>query len=153
MSLKYTIIIPPATTNWKGVYWFHLVRLWTESCPLCIFNNTRRIHFIFTHRIKQLQKEFWRILKICNFDFVFFWLGIQYDLIHVVWVIMRRRGYPQNADVLVVVVGSENGFSLVGCQAIMWNNAGLIEPLPFRKNFNNILIQIERFPIFYKKVI
>ena len=22
------------------------VRLWTESCPLCIFNNTRWIHFI-----------------------------------------------------------------------------------------------------------
>ena len=32
------------------------VRLWTESCPLCIFNNTRRIHFIFAHLIKQLQK-------------------------------------------------------------------------------------------------
>ena len=32
------------------------VCLWTESCPLCIFNNTRRIHFIFTHLIKQLQK-------------------------------------------------------------------------------------------------
>ena len=28
------------------------VRLWTESCPLCIFNNTRRIHFIFAHLIK-----------------------------------------------------------------------------------------------------
>ena len=32
------------------------VRLWTESCPLCIFNNTCWIHFIFTHLIKQLQK-------------------------------------------------------------------------------------------------
>ena len=31
------------------------VRLWTESCPLCIFYNTPRIHFIFTHLIKQLQ--------------------------------------------------------------------------------------------------
>ena len=30
-----------------------------------------------------------------------FWLGIQRDSI--VWVIMRRRGYPQNAGVLVVV--------------------------------------------------
>ena len=38
----------------RGVYWFHLVRLsvrpsvcpsvrlWTYSCPLCIFNNTRQ---------------------------------------------------------------------------------------------------------------
>ena len=42
--------------------------------------------------------------EICNFDFVFFWLGIQYD--SMVWVIMRRRGYPQNAGVLVVLVES-----------------------------------------------
>ena len=35
--------------------------------------------------------KFWRILLICSFDFVFFWLwlGIQYDSI--IWVIMRRR--------------------------------------------------------------
>ena len=33
--------------------------------------------------------KFWRILKFCNFDFVFFWLGIQYD--SMVWVIMRWR--------------------------------------------------------------
>ena len=32
------------------------VRLWTASCPLCIFYNTRWVHFIFTHLIKQLQK-------------------------------------------------------------------------------------------------
>ena len=30
--------------------------MWTESCPLCIFNNTHWIHFIFAHFIKQLQK-------------------------------------------------------------------------------------------------
>ena len=35
-------------------------------------------------------------------DRLFFLLGIQYDSI--VWVIMRRRGYPQNAGVLVVLV-------------------------------------------------
>ena len=34
--------------------------------------------------------KFWRIFKICNFDFVIFWLGIQYDSMG--WVIMRRRG-------------------------------------------------------------
>ena len=32
------------------------VRLWTESCPLCIFNNTHRIHFIFAHLIEQFKK-------------------------------------------------------------------------------------------------
>ena len=52
----------------RGVYWFHLVHLsvclsvrlsvclWTESCPLCIFNYIRQIHSIFAHLIKQLQK-------------------------------------------------------------------------------------------------
>ena len=34
--------------------------------------------------------KFWRIFLICNFDFVIFWLGIQYD--SMVWVIMRRWG-------------------------------------------------------------
>ena len=50
--------------SWRGVNWCHLVslstrwsaRLWTESCPLCIFHNTSQIHFIFTHHINQLQK-------------------------------------------------------------------------------------------------
>ena len=56
---KPTIIIPLVSTKWKGgrVFWFHLVRLsvrpsvrlWTESCPLCIFNNTGWNHFIFVH--------------------------------------------------------------------------------------------------------
>ena len=32
------------------------VHLWTESCLLCIFNNTHQFHFIFTHLIKQLQE-------------------------------------------------------------------------------------------------
>ena len=35
------------------------VRLWTKSCPLCIFYNMYniiQIHFIFAHLIKQLQK-------------------------------------------------------------------------------------------------
>ena len=51
-------------------------------------------------KLKNLK--FWRIFKIYNFDFVIFWLGIQYD--SMVWVIMRQRGYPQNAGVLVVLV-------------------------------------------------
>ena len=56
------IIIPPASTKLKGGYTgitlsvCPSVRLWTESCLLCIFNNTHRIHFIFAHLIKQLQK-------------------------------------------------------------------------------------------------
>ena len=58
------IVIPPASTKLKGGYTgitlsvCQSVCLWTDSCPLCIF------------------------------DFVFFWLGIQYD--SMVWVINRR---------------------------------------------------------------
>ena len=32
------------------------VRLWTESCPLFMFNNSHRIPLLFAHFIKQLQK-------------------------------------------------------------------------------------------------
>ena len=45
--------------SWKGdilVSPCPSVRLWTESCPLCIFSNTHQIHIIFAHLIKQLQK-------------------------------------------------------------------------------------------------
>ena len=50
------------------------------------------------------------VLHVMTFDLdlylqghsTLFWLGIQHDSI--VWVIMRRRGYPQNAGVLVVLV-------------------------------------------------
>ena len=37
---------------------------------------------------KLIKLKFWQILKICNFGFVFFWLGIQYESI--VRVTMRR---------------------------------------------------------------
>ena len=51
----------PRSTKLKGYTGFILsvcpsVHLWTELCPLCIFNNTHRIYFIFTHLIKWLQK-------------------------------------------------------------------------------------------------
>ena len=44
------------------------VHLWTESCLLCIFNNTRRIHFIFAHLIKPLQKACNVSIKIQKFE-------------------------------------------------------------------------------------
>ena len=34
--------------------------------------------------------KFWQFFKICNFDFVMFWLGIWCESL--VWVIMGRRG-------------------------------------------------------------
>ena len=119
------IIIHPAQRNWRGVYWFHLVRLsvgpsvrpsvrlWTESCPLCIFYNTHRINFILTHLIKWLQTGchvyFFQNSNVlanslmCNFDLSCFDLGSNMNW-PIVWVIMGRRGYPQNAGVLVILV-------------------------------------------------
>ena len=40
-KLKGGILVSPCLSVCLSVY------LWTESCPLCIFNNTRPIHFIF----------------------------------------------------------------------------------------------------------
>ena len=65
------IIIPSTSTKLKGGYTgFTLsvcpsvhpsvrpsVCLWTESCLLCIFNNSCWIHFIFAHLIKQAASE------------------------------------------------------------------------------------------------
>ena len=58
-QFEQTLLYPPLQRSWKGgilVSPCPSVRLWTESCPPCIFNNTHRIHFIFAHLIKQLQK-------------------------------------------------------------------------------------------------
>ena len=54
-SKKFCFIIPPLQRSIL-VSPCPSVRLWTESCPPCILNNTHRIHFIFAHLIKQLQK-------------------------------------------------------------------------------------------------
>ena len=105
-------LYPPLQRSWKGgilVSPCPSVRLWTESLRsvsstiligsisyLHILSSTFRRCVACNARFKNLK--FWRIFKLCNFDFVFFWLGIQYD--SMVWVIMRR-GYPQNAGVLV----------------------------------------------------
>ena len=113
-------IIPPAQQScWGGI----LVSLRPSvprpsriPCPLCSFYSSGWIHFIFMHLIKQLQKvchvqsflpnfknfKFWQFFKICNFDFVLFWLGIWCESL--VWVIMGRRGVSQNAGILVVLV-------------------------------------------------
>ena len=102
----------------RGVYWYHLVRL--SVCPsvdrivsaLYLQEYSLDPFHICTSyqatsegvsRVMPVSKfKNSKIFLICNFDFVFFWLGIQYD--SMVWVIMRRRGCSQNAGVLVVLV-------------------------------------------------
>ena len=63
-----SIGLPTLQRSWKGgklISPCPPARLWTESCPPCIFNNTHRILFIFTHLIKKPQ-------KVCRARFFFF---------------------------------------------------------------------------------
>ena len=73
---------------------YPLLQWRTESCPLCIFHNTRCIHFIFTHLINQLQKvchffsyliffQFQNLNFCCWFFFFFYcWSFCPTDTIH-----------------------------------------------------------------------
>ena len=78
-----------------GVYWFHSVRPSCIACPLCSAYSSGLIFLIFIHLIKQLQKvchvksylqnlNFRQFFKICDFDFVLFWLEIWCESL--VWV-------------------------------------------------------------------
>ena len=49
------------------------VRLWTESCQLCNSHNTSWLHFMFTHRIKQLQKVCCVYFCFSTFQNMKFW--------------------------------------------------------------------------------
>ena len=134
----------------RWVYWFHLVHLSIPPsvrpsvCPsvdgivsalylqqysldpfhICTsYQATSEgvSRVMFVSKFKNLK--FWRILWICNFDFVFFCLGIQYD--SMVWVIMRQQRYPQNEGVLVLINAVE----------------------PSRTTFNNIWFKMQSFSI------
>ena len=56
--------------------------------------------------------KFWRIFYICNFYFVFFLLGIQYD--SMVWVIMRRREVSSERR--------RSSCSSLSCARRLWNS-------------------------------
>ena len=106
-DISLCFIIPLLQRSWKGVYWYHRVRL-----SVCGQNRVRSVSstiFIgFISYLHILSSNFRRCVawnarfKIQKFEF---WLGIQYD--SMVWVIMRPRGYPQNAGVLVVLVSTQ----------------------------------------------
>ena len=79
-----SLFITPASTKLKGGYTgFTLsicpsvhpsvcpsVRLWTELCPLCIFNNTCQIHFIFAHQATSVGVS--RVMLVSKFKNVKF---------------------------------------------------------------------------------
>ena len=100
-------IIPPASTKLKGGYTgitlsvcpsvdrivsaLYLQQYSSDPFHICTSYQATSEGVSLVMPISKFKNlKFWRIFKICNFDFVFFWLGIQYD--PTVWVIMRRRG-------------------------------------------------------------
>ena len=89
--------------------------------------------------------NFWQIFGICYFDFVFLWHGIWSESL--VWVIMGQRGVSQNAGILVVLVGSDNGLSPGWRTTIIWTNNGILLIGPLGTNFHEILIEIYTFSL------
>ena len=83
----------PVSTLWRLHFWLDPFILYILS------SNFRRCVKFFANFPNLI---FWHFFKICNFDFVLFWLGIWCESL--VWVIMGRRGVSQNAGVLVVLV-------------------------------------------------
>ena len=97
----------------RGAYWFHSVHLSVRpsvrpsvcpaSCvhsvaPTVLVGSISYLHILsitskgmshvkFLAKLKKLN--FWQFLKICNFDFVFFWLGIWCESL--AWVIIGRK--------------------------------------------------------------
>ena len=85
----------PVSALWRLQFWldpFHIYTSYqaTSEGVLCVN---------FLAKFKNVN--FWQFFKICNFDFVLFWLGIWCESL--VWVIMGRRGVSQNAGILVVL--------------------------------------------------
>ena len=113
MSLVMFCFIKPAQRSCWGVYWFHSVcpsRV-SSAAPTVLVGTISYLHILSINfrrcvACKVLCKiwnlDFWQFFKICNFDFVLFWLGIWCEWL--VWVIMGRRGVSQNEGVLVVLV-------------------------------------------------
>ena len=105
-----------------GVYWFHSVRpsvrlsVRPASCvrsvaPTVLVGSISYLYILSSNFrrcvecnvfCKISRFEFLAIFKICNFDFVLFWLGIWCESL--VWVIMGWQGVSQNAGILVVLV-------------------------------------------------
>ena len=111
-------LYPPSRKLKGGVYWFHVFRppvrqsvrpfVYPSVCGQnCVHSVSSTILVVSISYLHILSSNF-RILWICNFDIVFFWLGIQYDSI--VWVIMGRqrvsseRRHSSCAGILVVLI-------------------------------------------------
>ena len=96
--------------------------------PTVLVESISYLHILSSNfqkvcRILKFQNlNFWQFFKICNFDLVFFWLGIWCESL--VWVIMGRWGVSHNAGVLVIPSASTNlkggytGFTFSVCPSV-----------------------------------
>ena len=74
------------------------VRLWTESCPLCIIHNISRIHFIFTDVINQLQKVCRALSFVTNSNLLIFgnffkFSPLTLSYVHVMWMLIPHPSF------------------------------------------------------------
>ena len=77
--------------------WYKWSLVWEGVLHIMTFDLDLYFQSSFGHDLENRVRS----VTFSVLDRLFFWFGIQYDSI--VWVIMRRRGYPQNAGVLVLV--------------------------------------------------
>ena len=109
------LFIPPASTKLKGGYTGFTLSICPSVCPSVCLSVDRIVSALYLEQYSSdpfhictsyqaISEDVLSVMfkLVCNLDFIFCWLWIQYDSIE--WVIMRRRGYPQNAGVLVVLV-------------------------------------------------
>ena len=47
-------------------------------------------------------------------------------------------------DIMYAIIGSDNGFSPVRCQAIIWTSGGLSLTGPLGTNLNEVLIKLQQ---------
>ena len=107
------VIMPHTQQSSWGVYWFHSIHLSVRpassvsSVASTVLVGSISYSYILSSIFRRCAAckascKFWQFFKICNFDFVLFWLGIWCESL--VWVIMDRREISQNVGVLVVLV-------------------------------------------------
>ena len=109
----WDLLYPSHNELVRGVYWFHSVRLsiclsirpTSRVCSVALTVLVGSISYLYILSsnfrrcvackfvAKFLNLNCWQFFKICNFDFVLFWLGIWCKSL--VWVIMGQRGISE----------------------------------------------------------
>ena len=134
-------VIHPTSTKLKGGYAgftlsvcpsvdrvlsaLYLQQYWLDSSDFAhLIKQFQKVCWVYSLFLKFKNLKFLQSLLICNFFFVFFWLGIQYDSI--AWVIMKWRGYPQKAGILAVLVAliAIKDLSMMYCALWDWRHKG-----------------------------